>query len=161
MTTEPIRRVDVRPLIDQGLEPFPEIMKARAELKAGETLLLISPFEPRPLYKVFENEGFRITSTLKGPDEWHTAFVPGDPASQADATIDLDLRMLEPPDPLHKTLEATARLRRGQTLRIRTRFRPVHLFEELDGNGFDWDSEEAAPFDWVSHIWRVPQQPND
>ena len=41
--------MDVRDYIRSGHEPFSKIMNAAAALQADEQLLLIAPFEPRPL----------------------------------------------------------------------------------------------------------------
>jgi uncharacterized protein (DUF2249 family) len=47
-------RLDVRPELEQGGEPFVRIMAAAAAIKSGETLVIIAPFEPAPLYAVLE-----------------------------------------------------------------------------------------------------------
>lgn len=47
--------LDVREAICAGREPFTKIMKAVAELRPDERLLLIAPFEPQPLVKILES----------------------------------------------------------------------------------------------------------
>lgn len=42
--------LDVRPVLEQGGEPFVRIMEAAAAIKPGGTLVIIAPFEPVPLY---------------------------------------------------------------------------------------------------------------
>jgi uncharacterized protein (DUF2249 family) len=146
------RLLDVRPALARGEEPFALIMRAKAELEAGQALHLIAPFEPLPLVAHFQGEGFHVESTRVTPSEWHIVFSPNAATS---ALRELDLRELDPPGPLHKGLEAAAQLARGETLVLHTRFRPVHLFEELGEGGFDFETEETAPMHWITHIWRV------
>jgi len=52
--------LDVRPILDAGREPLGEIMDRLGNLNApGDQLRLVAPFEPVPLYRVAEGEGFR------------------------------------------------------------------------------------------------------
>ena len=53
------KRFDVRPLIEQGIEPFPEIRKRVEALKAGEGLILVAPFLPSPLIEYLGGEGWQ------------------------------------------------------------------------------------------------------
>lgn len=157
-TPEPLE-LDVRPALAAGTEPFPLIMDAQQRLKPGQALHLTAPFEPRPLYPVFQSAGFAVEPMQRETGEWLIRFLPAT-ASGGD-TRELDVRELEPPGPLQKGLEAAAALGRGETLVLHTRFRPVHLFEELDADGFDWESEESAPLHWITHIWRVSAHPGN
>lgn len=51
--------LDIRPLLAQGQEPFAQIMNAVESLEApGDQLVLTAPFEPAPLYRVMERQGF-------------------------------------------------------------------------------------------------------
>ena len=162
MQNNPTREIDVRRLISEGVEPFSEIMRARAELRDGESLLLIAPFEPKPLFPVFQGAGYRIESNCIGPDEWHVLFSPARNFDGAGGeVVELDVRELLPPAPLQVSLEALARLRRKQTLKVSTRFRPVHLLEALEGKGYDWDCEETTSNHWVTHIWRAAENVNE
>jgi uncharacterized protein (DUF2249 family) len=44
------------------------------ELPAGQDLLLVTTFEPIPLYKVLERQGFAHGTKQVGPEEWHIRF---------------------------------------------------------------------------------------
>ena len=56
---QPIRfkRFDVRGLIRQGVEPFPEIRRRVDAVKPGEGLVVVAPFLPSPLIEVLAGEG--------------------------------------------------------------------------------------------------------
>ena len=52
------KRLDVRPLLAKGQEPFPEIRKFVDALKPNEGLIVVAPFLPSPLAEKFQSEGF-------------------------------------------------------------------------------------------------------
>jgi len=52
------RRFDVRDLIRQGIEPFPNIRKRVDALKPDQGLILVAPFLPSPLIEKLTSEGF-------------------------------------------------------------------------------------------------------
>lgn len=52
------KRFDVRGLLKQGIEPFPEIFAKAGALAAGEGLIVVAPFLPSPLVERLGGEGF-------------------------------------------------------------------------------------------------------
>jgi hypothetical protein len=52
------KRLDVRPLLQKGVEPLPEINKRIQGLKADQGLIVIAPFLPSPLIERLGSEGF-------------------------------------------------------------------------------------------------------
>lgn len=52
------KRFDVRGLLRQGIEPFPEIFTRTQALGPGEGLIVIAPFLPSPLVERLAGEGF-------------------------------------------------------------------------------------------------------
>jgi uncharacterized protein (DUF2249 family) len=66
--------LDVRPDLERGAEPFVRIMEAATPLKAGETLVIVAPFEPVPLYEVLGGRGFRHETLCLAPEEWVVRF---------------------------------------------------------------------------------------
>jgi hypothetical protein len=52
------KRFDVRDLIRQGVEPFPQIHAKAHALAADEGLLVVAPFLPSPLIERLGAEGF-------------------------------------------------------------------------------------------------------
>ena len=65
---------DVRPKLEQGGEPFVRIIAAAAAIKSGETLVIIAPFEPAPLYEVLEARAFAHAMENLADDEWVVQF---------------------------------------------------------------------------------------
>ena len=52
------KRFDVRDLLRNGIEPFPEIFQRVNALKPDEGLIVIAPFLPSPLIEKLGGEGF-------------------------------------------------------------------------------------------------------
>lgn len=52
------KRLDVRGLLKQGIEPFPEIFAKVQALSTGEGLIVVAPFLPSPLVEKLSGEGF-------------------------------------------------------------------------------------------------------
>lgn len=53
------QRLDVRPILERGEEPFSIIREHIARLQADEGLLLIAPFLPSPLIELLQGEGYQ------------------------------------------------------------------------------------------------------
>ncbi|HEU5229776.1 MAG TPA: DUF2249 domain-containing protein [Ktedonobacteraceae bacterium] len=68
------KTLDVRPTLAEGGEPFVMIMETAVPLKTGETLLLIAPFEPVPLYQVLGEHGFTHETHKVSANEWWVLF---------------------------------------------------------------------------------------
>jgi len=72
----------------------------------------------------------------------------------SEPVVSLDVRHLEPPQPLLGILEAVAILPPGATLRAHTRWRPALLYAELEQRGFIGESEEQSDGSYITHIRR-------
>lgn len=66
--------------------------------------------------------------------------------------ISLDVRGLEPPQPLMKILETVATMPPGTTLRAHTRWRPALLYAELESRGFTGESQEQSDGSYITEI---------
>jgi uncharacterized protein (DUF2249 family) len=66
--------LDVRPILAEGGEPFVTIMETAVPLKTGETLLLVAPFEPVPLYQALGARGFTHETQKVSEAEWRVLF---------------------------------------------------------------------------------------
>ena len=72
------KKFDVRPLLQKGLEPLPEILKRVASLKPDQGLIIVAPFLPSPLIEKLGSEGFE-SKLEPGPGGqwivyfWHAA----------------------------------------------------------------------------------------
>jgi uncharacterized protein (DUF2249 family) len=162
--------LDVREDIRAGREPFTKIMKAVAELRPDERLLLIAPFEPQPLYAVLGKQGFVPAAKQLPSGDWEVLFTrngipanagqtapasrlkPPPPEAAGGRVVDVDARGLEPPQPLVKILESLAQLPAGAELRARTDRRPMHLYAQLEERGFRGETEEQTDGSFITKI---------
>jgi uncharacterized protein (DUF2249 family) len=67
--------LDVRPTLEQGGEPFEQIMEAAAGIQPGEALVIVAPFEPAPLYGALGAQGFAHATQRVAADEWVVRFM--------------------------------------------------------------------------------------
>jgi uncharacterized protein (DUF2249 family) len=70
--------LDVREDIRNGGEPFSKIMSAVAQLRPDENLLLLAPFEPKPLFGVLAKQGFAHTAREIENGDWEVLFTRSD-----------------------------------------------------------------------------------
>ncbi len=163
--------LDVREDIRRGREPFSRIMQAAATLDSDQTLVLLAPFEPMPLYAVLQNQGFSHESRELDSGDWEVRFFRGEPEgangtsnqpAQADSPksaskgyVDVDTRGLEPPEPLVKILEALPSLPEGGVIRAFTDRRPMHLYAQLEQRGYLGETLEQPDGSFVTHVRRA------
>jgi uncharacterized protein (DUF2249 family) len=159
MAKENIVEVDVREDLRAGREPFSRIMAALKEVPEGGALALRAIFEPVPLYAVLAKRGLSHYTEQLAADDWRVWFYAeamssgaegkperSEPAPEADpAVVILDVRDLEPPEPMVRTLAALEELPPGGTLlQINVRV-PQFLLPRLEERGFTYEIREQAP----------------
>lgn len=66
--------LDVREDLRQGRHPFAKIMQTVATLRPNESLRLLAPFEPAPLYAVLAQQGFSHQSRQIDGGDWEVLF---------------------------------------------------------------------------------------
>ena len=66
--------LDVRPIFERGGTPCTAIDDAVAQLKPRQSLVMLVPFEPVPLYTKLANEGFSHTSEELEDGTWRVEF---------------------------------------------------------------------------------------
>ena len=67
---------DVREELRSGGEPFGVIMSAKASVPEGGALCVRAIFEPVPLYRVMERNGWTHWTEQLAPDDWKVWFYP-------------------------------------------------------------------------------------
>jgi uncharacterized protein (DUF2249 family) len=66
--------IDVREDLKNKFEPFQKIMKAVQSLEEGDTLILHTPFKPKPLITLLKAKGFTWEAEQKEAAHWVTSF---------------------------------------------------------------------------------------
>jgi len=161
-----IVELDVREDLRAGREPFSTIMHAVAALDASDVFRLRAPFEPVPLCTVLRKRGFACETEEHGPDDWSAWFWrAGEPTASASVATPpggtpeaprpgasaraasneqwLDVRGLEPPEPMMRTLAALEHMPPDHTLvHVNVRV-PQFLLPMLRERGFTYTIDEA------------------
>lgn len=146
--------LDVRPILAAGDEPFAAIMQAADTLTEGQTLRLVAPFRPVPLFRVMERRGYTFTETPLGGTDWQVDFHRPDQPLSAGSAPDaavwpepsdfLDLTGLEPPEPMVRLLSAVEALAPGEVIFAALDREPVFLFPKLTERGHQWAGNHDA-----------------
>ncbi|MDP2363074.1 MAG: DUF2249 domain-containing protein [Ignavibacteria bacterium] len=146
-----IHQLDVRPILESGVDPFQNIMAVVKELKEDEILLIINSFEPIPLYSVLGKNGFEHW-TEKENDLYRIYFyknkeVLGDekssgpkvPSKEVDYknVIELDVRELAPPEPMVKIFETLSQVDENTVLLVHHHREPMMLYPKLEERGYE------------------------
>ena len=157
--TAPLVDLDVREALRAGQEPFSRILDAARALPVGSVLRVRAIFEPAPLYAVLAKYGLAHATERLADDDWCAWFHHGatsvaprveatvgmEAAPTGDDVIVLDVRGLEPPEPMVRTLEALTELPRGKTLvQLNVRV-PQYLLPKLAERGFTYEARIQGP----------------
>jgi uncharacterized protein (DUF2249 family) len=153
------RLLDVRPVLDKGGDPFHLISTTVAKLDGKEALHLVVGFEPAPLYAVLGAKGYaHHTETIEGV--YHVWFFldgtpaekPTDDRAPLKPPVTLDVRGLEPPQPMVTILEKLAELGAGAQLEVHHHREPVLLYEKLTLRGYAARTEKRGEGDFLVRI---------
>ena len=68
------KRFDVRDLLRNGIEPFPEIFQRVNTLEPDEGLIVVAPFLPSPLIEKLGSEGFASKVERGSGSDWIVYF---------------------------------------------------------------------------------------
>jgi hypothetical protein len=148
--------LDVRPILAEGGEPLGPIMRLAATVPPGGLLILDAPFDPAPLRRVLGNKGFDAYRRALAPDHWRVWFrrrhedqpapeaaapaAPGGPKQWRDAAgLHIDVRGLEPPQPMHEILKLLESGAAPDGVIVHHEREPVFLYPELAERG--WEHE--------------------
>lgn len=151
INAEKIHQLDVRPILESGVDPFQNIMAAVKEIKDDEVLLIINSFEPIPLYSVLAKKGFEHW-TEKENGLFRIYFYKNKEAVQNDNSekqktslnetdyknvIELDVRELVPPEPMIKILETLPQVDENTLLLVHHHREPMMLYPKLEERGYE------------------------
>lgn len=79
MSSRRFQKLDVRPLLRKGIEPFPTIIARIEALSPDEGLELTAPFMPAPLVEYLGGQGFQVDMERSGDDgSWIVWFWKGE-----------------------------------------------------------------------------------
>lgn len=150
LSEEKTYKLDVRPTISSGKDPFLDIMATVKNLKTDEVLHLVNSFEPLPLYTVMKNKGFEHW-TEKDGNLFNVYFFAIEdsqkqimnaqnenerPRQNYEKVIEIDVRGLEPPEPMIKVLESLSSIDEETVLLVHHHREPAMLYPKLEERGY-------------------------
>jgi len=163
MRKETIITLDVRPILDGGVDPFNAIMdKLKTINEDTETLLIVNTFEPIPLLNILKKKGYEYETERPEEGIVHTFLTKvtegavknrsaeGELAKDtfesiekiyADNLIEIDVRDLEMPMPMVTILEQLEQLNENQALFVHHKKLPQYLLPELKDRDFVYVSQ--------------------
>jgi len=166
---------DVRPI--PGRVKHAQIFQRWLDLPVGKFFVLLNDHDPVPLRYQFEHEfngAFTWEYLEQGPEEFRVKItklkpvqspdsMPGGcgsaapvPAAAAAADVqEIDVRGLEPPEPLVRILDVLETLPAGVKLRAHTDREPCHLFGEAKERGFSTDCAQQSDGSWITVLARA------
>ena len=149
-------RLDVRPILAAGEDPFARIMAAVAKLAPGGVLVLEAPFDPAPLRRVLASKGFAEHAECLAPDHWRVHFRKAPAGAGRAAAVSvraaeiwreggdahIDVRGLNPPEPMRAILRLLEQPDCSATVIVHHEREPIFLYPELAERG--WRHEIVA-----------------
>ncbi len=162
ISKEKIIDFDVRAMLAQGNDPLRQIQQKVKALNQGEVLKIINTFEPTPLIKLLEKQGFDTYVNTISPDEIETYFYKVNNESKVELSdaggtsadwdnilqkfsnqlVEIDVRHLEMPMPMMTILEALETLPKEKALYVHHKRIPVFLLTELKDRNFEYRIKE-------------------
>ena len=112
-SSEMLRSLDVRPILESGTDPLEAILKILAEVQTSGVLVVIAPFVPKPLITLLRQRGHLVVAREVLPKTWCIEIVVGGSPEIR------DLLDLEPPEPLEIILETASKLEPGDVVLAR------------------------------------------
>jgi len=163
ITPENVLELDVRPILNEGKDPFTLIIGKVKALGPRQTLKIINDFEPIPLILLLEKQGFKTYSEVVDDGTYHTWFFKADASTIPNATVKgnaddfdawvkkfeghtttIDVRHLEMPLPMLTILDELDKLPEGQALYVDHKRIPVFLLPELEERKFEYRAKEIS-----------------
>jgi len=144
-------RLDVRPILAAGGEPFAAIMEAAARVFEGGVLVLDAPFDPAPLRRVLADKGFDEHVIRLGAQHWRLYFrrrptgtasdevatdVDGARFWQEGGAVHIDVRGLAPPLPLRSIVRLIDSTPAPDAVIVHHEREPLFLYAELAERGW-------------------------
>ncbi len=163
MNKDKLITLDVRPILEKGVDPFHAIDDSLKKMEDDEILLIINTFEPVPLINKIKEDGYicdveRTDSNTvytyvkkSGQVKNEKANTEGNDSEFSfeelqekfkDKLIVKDVRDLEMPMPMVTILESIEQLKDNEALFVHHKRLPQYLLPELESRGWSHANKE-------------------
>ncbi len=130
--------LDVRPILARGIDPLTDVLATLQTLASSSVLVVTAPFRPKPLEALLTARGNDVQVHAGPNGVWQLIVIVGD------ATPCLDLRDLEPPEPMERVLTTAVHLKPGDVLVAHVPRNPRWLLPQLTVRGLPFAVVELA-----------------
>ncbi|MCF6183815.1 MAG: DUF2249 domain-containing protein [Bacteroidales bacterium] len=164
MKKDKIVKLDVRPILETGTDPYHAIMETLKTMSENETLLIINTFEPVPILNKLKSQGYEYE--VERPDE-NTVYTylsknennkePEQTENEKNSEFtfeeaekkyagkmhEIDVRDLEMPMPMVTILEEIEKISDDEVLYVHHKRLPQYLLPELKTRGWKYVNKEV------------------
>ncbi len=139
--------MDVRPILTGGVDPLQQILVKVDLLSSDDILLIDAPFDPVPLRRMLGARGYESNAVPISDKHWRVFFkkqdtvdlpalpdisdLPPFPLYWHEGMLEMDLRKLEPPNPMIAILKVIKGGEGGDNFMVRLIRDPIYLYPEL------------------------------
>ncbi|MCD6556477.1 MAG: DUF2249 domain-containing protein, partial [Bacteroidales bacterium] len=164
MKKDKIVKLDVRPILETGTDPYHAIMDTLKTMNTDETLLIVNTFEPVPLLNKLKSQGYEYE--VERPDEntVYTYLSKNENNKESEQTEnednseftfedaekkyagrmhEIDVRDLEMPMPMVTILEEIEKISDDKVLYVHHKRLPQYLLPELKTRGWKYVNKEV------------------
>lgn len=147
-----VQTLDVRPILESGIDPFEHIQDAYQELEEGHVLEILNSFEPTPLINIMRDKGIEhsvrteeeVVKTCFYKDKNIVKQVAGSINRISEEEMntkigvygykirEINVRHLEMPEPMVTILQEVEKLGEEQLLFVHHKKIPQYLLPELE-----------------------------
>ncbi len=164
MKKRKIVKLDVRPILESGVDPYQAIMSSLKELNNDESLLLINSFEPVPLLNKLKKLAYEYEVERPEPQLVYTYLTKTENViAEQDGSLtkanselnfeeallkfkgkmlEVDVRPLEMPMPMVTILEEIEKIEKNGALYVHHKRLPQYLLPELEDRGYIYVNKE-------------------
>ena len=152
--------LDVRPILEGGVDPFNAIMDELKKMDNNHTLLIINSFEPVPLLNILKDKGYTYVTERPEQSVVHTYIKKANEIADSQSavtnksktnlsfdeielkfknrTTEIDVRDLEMPLPMVTILEEIEKIGNDNALYVHHKRLPQYLLPELEERGYSF-----------------------
>lgn len=160
MKTNKFYELDVRPILEKGIDPFNAIMEKLDKLPDNQVLVVINTFEPIPLLNILKTKGYKYETKRPEKGVVYTYIkksnnIPTEENSSIESELSfedvevkfennykrIDVRELEMPMPMVTILETLESLNEGEALYVDHKRLPQYLLPELQKRDYKYVSK--------------------
>jgi len=163
MKKDKVVKLDVRPILATGTDPYHAIMDTLKMMNEDETLQIINTFEPVPLLNKLKSKGYTYEVERPDAESVHTYLKKnGEIEEEIEQIIDnesitfeqaekkyhgkmheLDVRDLEMPLPMVTILQEIEKINEDEVLYVHHKRLPQYLLPELETRGWSYLNKEV------------------